>query len=305
VVVVVVYAVIFQVGDLSQILQSLSERTAWAFGTGVLLLLAQSAICAERWRLLVPRGKPRPVFKLSFWAYLEGAFFNQALPSTIGGDAIRVLRWSSPQMTAAEAFGTVLVDRISGAIGAALLAGMAGMLLVHRDIGVYRSAAVLALSAAVVIGGLCFIALVRWPPLKGLLRHVDRIHPSIRQARGALVLGWRFLFSLAYSVAGHCLAGVAVYALARSLEVDLALSLVIGITGVVILISMIPISLAGWGLREASFLTLLGPLGVTSNDAVLIGILFGLVGLVSALPGGASLLFGWAKRPEASSGAWH
>ena len=221
----VVYALIFRVVDLSQILQSLSERTAWAFGIGVLLLLSQIAICAERWRLLVPSGTPRPGFKGSFWAYLEGSFFNQALPSTIGGDAVRVLRWRSRQMPAAEAFGTVLVDRISGAIGAALLAGMASVLLVSRDVGGYRSVAVLALSAAVLFGGLCFVALMRWPPLKGLLRHVDRIHPSIQQARGALVLGRSFVFSLAYSVAGHCLAGIAVYAFARSLGADLPLRL--------------------------------------------------------------------------------
>jgi glycosyltransferase 2 family protein len=300
-VVVAVYALIFRVVDLSDVFKSVSGWTVWAFGAGVMLVLAQTALCTERWRLLVPHGTPRPCFFPSFWAYLEGAFLNQVLPSTIGGDALRVLRWRSRQMPAAEAFATVLVDRISGATGAALLAGMASMLLLVHDVADYRTVAVLALSAACLFAGLCFVVLMRWPRLERVLHHLDRIHPGIEQARHALVLGRRFVISLSYSVGGHCLSGVAVYLLARSLAIDLPLSLAIGITGVVILISMVPISLAGWGLREASFLTLLGPFGVTSEDAVLIGILFGLVCLVAALPGGLSLLFGWAKRPDPES----
>jgi glycosyltransferase 2 family protein len=299
-VVVLAYFLIFRVVDLSGIFGSVSQWTAWAFGAGVLLLLVQTALCTERWRLLVPQDTPRPGFVRSFWAYMEGAFFNQVLPSTIGGDAVRVLRWRSPQMSAAEAFATVLVDRISGATGAALLAGLASMLLLAHDVADYRTLSVLALSAAFLLGGVCFVALMRWPRLEGVLRYVERMHPGLERARRALVLGRRFLISLGYSLVGHCLSGIAVYVLARSLGVALPLSLAIGITGVVILISMIPISLAGWGMREASFLTLLGPLGVTSQDAVLIGILFGLVSLVSALPGGLSLLFGWAKLPPDS-----
>jgi uncharacterized membrane protein YbhN (UPF0104 family) len=292
---VLAYFLIFRVVDLSNVFGSVSGWTAWALGAGVLLLIVQTALCTERWRLLVPQDTPRPGFVRSFWAYIEGAFFNQVLPSTIGGDAVRVLRWRSPQMPTAEAFATVLVDRISGATGAALLAGLASLLLFAHDVTDYRTVAVLALSAAFLFGGLCFIALMRWPRLQGLLHYIDRMHPGLARARRSLVLGRRFLLSLVYSLVGHCLSGVSVYILARSLGVDLPLSLSIGITGVVILISMIPISLAGWGMREASFLTLLGPLGVSSQDAVLIGILFGLVVLVSALPGGLSLLFGWAK----------
>ena len=195
----------------------------------------------------VPQGTPRPRFVRSFWAYMEGAFVNQVLPSTIGGDAIRVLRWRSEHMPTAEAFATVLVDRISGATGAALLAALASVLLLARDIADYRALSILVLSAGFLFGGVCFVALMRWPKLHGLLHYVDRLHPALQQAQRALVLGRRFLISLGYSLVGHSLSGIAVYVLARSLSVDLPLSLTIGITGVVILISMIPISLAGWG----------------------------------------------------------
>jgi uncharacterized protein (TIRG00374 family) len=300
-VVFIAYFLIFRVVDLSNVFGSVSVWTAWAFGAGVLLLLVQTALCTVRWRLLVPQDTPRPALVRSFWAYMEGAFCNQVLPSTIGGDAVRVVRWRSPQMPAAEAFATVLVDRISGATGAALLAGLASVLLLAHDVADYRTLSALALSATFLFGCASFIALMRWPRLRPVLHYVDRMYPGLERAWRALVLGRRFLISLAYSVVGHCLSGVAVYVLARSLAVDLPLALAIGITGVVILISMIPISLAGWGMREASFLTLLSPLGVSSQDAVLIGILFGLVILVSALPGGLSLLFGWAKQPGGES----
>ncbi len=104
------------------------------------------------------------------------------------------------------------------------------------------------------------------------------------------MLDWRYFASLGYSIAGHCVCGIAVYAAARSLGIDLPLVLIVSVTAAVLLVLMIPISLGGWGIREASFITLLVPFGVNSQNALLIGILFGLMNLVSSLPGGLSFL---------------
>ena len=115
------------------------------------------------------------------------------------------------------------------------------------------------------------------------------IQAAVANLQRSVVLDRHYLASLGYAVEGHCVCGIAVYVTARS-GIDLSLVLIVSVTAAVLLIIMIPISLGGWGMREASFITLLAPLGVNSQDALLIGLLSGLMNLVSSVPGGLSLM---------------
>jgi hypothetical protein len=54
----------------------------------------------------------------------------------------------------------------------------------------------------------------------------------------------------------------------------------------VLLVSTLPISVAGWGVREGAMVTAFGFAGVAESEAVALGVLFGLVVLVVGLPGG-------------------
>ena len=54
----------------------------------------------------------------------------------------------------------------------------------------------------------------------------------------------------------------------------------------VVLIMTIPISIGGWGVRETAMVALFGLIGVSNEGALVLSVLIGLVGMVSALPGG-------------------
>ncbi len=245
-----------------------------------LCCLVNLALCTARWRLLVEPSSSRPGFADSYSAFVEGQFFNQVLPSTVGGDAWRVVRWRAAGVSLRAAAASVLMDRVSGAMGAAILAIAASMLLSHYGLDARLTVSMLLLGTMIAGGIVVFIFVIRRRglPLQRFARIAD--------LQGSLVLDRRYLASLGYSIAGHCVCGIAVYVIARSLGVDLPLVLIVSVTAAVLLVLMIPISLGGWGIREASFITLLVPLGVNSQDALLIGILFGLMNLVSSLPGG-------------------
>jgi uncharacterized membrane protein YbhN (UPF0104 family) len=81
--------------------------------------------------------------------------------------------------------------------------------------------------------------------------------------------------------------------------IDLSFLMLISVTGIILLVSMIPISLAGWGIREAGFIALLVPMGVNSTSALALGVAFGFSQLLSSLPGGLSILIGLAKHQPA------
>jgi uncharacterized protein (TIRG00374 family) len=289
-VVAVIFIFILHSANVAALVTRLNGAMALVFAAGVLLLLGQAGLCTARWRLLLESAPPRPSFADSYRAFLEGAFFNEALPSTVGGDAWRVLRWRAAGVSLRAAAASVFMDRLSGAMGVAILAILASSLLWRHGVDAYWTLSVFFLSALVIGGGVTFIVVVR---IWGVpFRHLTRFNDAIANLQNSLVLDRRYLTSLIYSVAGHCVSGIAIYMTARSLGVDLSLVLIVSVTACMLLIVMIPISLAGWGVREASLIGLLAPLGVDGQDALLIGILFGLMSLVSALPGGLSFLIG-------------
>ena len=289
-VVVVIFVFILHNANFATIVARLDGWTGLVFATGVVLLLAQAALCTARWRLLLEFAAVRPSFSDSYRALLEGAFFNEALPSTVGGDAWRVLRWRAAGVSLPAAAASVFTDRLSGAMGVAILAILASALLSRRGADPYWLVSVFLLSALIIGGGVTFIVVVR---IWGVpFRHLTRFNDAIANLQNSLVLDHRYVASLIYSIAAHCVSGIAIFLTAWSLGVDLSLVLIASITACMLLVVMIPISLAGWGVREVSLIALLAPFGVNSQDALLIGILFGLMSLVSALPGGLSFLVG-------------
>jgi glycosyltransferase 2 family protein len=278
---------------------SAQEFTTWGFAFAflgaALLNLAQSTLCVWRWQLIAEVETTPPPFRRSFWAYLEGAFLNQALPSFVGGDAVRVMRWHENGVSVAFGTVTVLFDRVFGAIGAATLALAASVLLLGTPVAPYKVYLAGVLSLGVLGAAAVILVLVRWNALRRLAGRVGRVRgfvealsawrPPLRSIGMLSVLG----------IAGQLLSGVAVCLLAHALHVALPWAVLVSVTGIILLLSMIPISLAGWGVREAGFLALLVPLGAGESNALALGIAFGISCLVGSLPGGVSILLGLAR----------
>jgi hypothetical protein len=300
--VAVIYYVIFRSVSLRQVLPLLTAAFAWAMAAGVLLNLLQAALCTVRWRLLARTLPLRPGFVSSFATYVEALFFNQALPSFIGGDALRVLRWRSLGVGLHGAFVSVLRDRLFGAIGAALLALFACVLLWWQPIPKLTVLGALALGMAALCGGAGVLLVIQSRRVTRWLARFPRLHGILHRISDE-PLGVRvYALSTVYSIVGQLLSGVSVLLVARSIGIELPGLLLVMITGIILVVSMIPISFAGWGVREASFLTLLTPLGESPERAMLLGISLGLISLLGALPGGLSILVGGSKPRTTRAG---
>jgi glycosyltransferase 2 family protein len=291
----VIYLVIFRSVSLREILPLLTPAFGWALAAGVVLNLLQAASCTVRWRLLARSIPQRPGFLHSFAAYLEGLFFNQALPSFIGGDALRMLRWRAFGVSIHGAFVAVLRDRLFGAIGAAVLAVFACQLLWEQPIPRLTVLGALGLGLAALGGGAGVLLVIQSRRVTRWLSRFARLHGILHRISdkplGIKVYG----LATVYSIAGQLLSGFSVLLVARSIGIELPATLLVMVTGIILVVSMIPISFAGWGVREASFLTLLTPLGAAPERVMLLGISLGLISLLGALPGGLSILAGWSR----------
>lgn len=248
--------------------------------------------------------------------YFTGGLINQGLPSTIGGDSYRVVEGSRAPLTANSpsltplsqelhtpidlhhatprlrlGFLAVTLDRglglignnILGAIG--LLAGGAMIGDWAQPLGAWTLAAMLAGSAVA-----CLLLNMHWSIvlIKKVIAKLG-MPKALSGLRAAF--DWpAILPQLVLSVTTHAMATVAFLMCLRAFGATVPFeALMIGLPALGLLM-MLPISISGWGLREATLSAVLTLWGVDAGITVLASVCFGLVSVITYLPSAISLL---------------
>lgn len=222
-------------------------------------------------------------------------FFNQVLPSSVGGDAVRVVMLGRLRGSLSEAARTVLLDRLSGVATLAVLA-LVGQLWVFPAF----AGSPLRFGPGLVIAA-AFAALA-------LLWIIDRLPLPMRDRRLGKVYkigaDWRlmvrepqyFLPMALTSLAVQVLIAMEIWCLALAVGVDLPVAPTLAVVPTVMLLLLIPISIAGWGVREQAMVIGLGLMGVDPAASLTISLLFGLVTLANGL----MCLPAWLMSPSAA-----
>ena len=302
----IVIKIVFTVGLLASVLaaadlQGLIHYIGGASipycAAAVVVLVFQTLVLAGRFHAIVTAlGRPitpRTAIELSF----VGVLFNQALPSAIGGDAIRMWRLRADGCSWRDAVNAVLVDRGGGVLVLAVLAAVA--ISLERSGAFSRLEAGLWIVAALGVAGgvgLAVADLLALPPGAHRVLASSNLPASVRAVFGTRVA----LGAIASSAASHLLAALAAYWLALALGVSVSLGPFLTAVLCVLLATMIPLSYAGWGIREVGAVWLFAQLGIAAEVALAISMLFGAALFLAALPG---LVFWLAPRklpPRAS-----
>lgn len=298
-VVAVIYALIARSLQWDTVLGELTAAVASAVLVAAGLNFLQACLGTARWARIGSPLPGVPPLRATLFAYLEGMFVNQALPSSVGGDAWRAGRWREWGVRLGDAVTATLADRVYGAFGAACLAAVAIVAL--WPVAALRAwlvaAGVIVGAGSVLCVALFAVALrargSRTPPGASVLQRLVARIAVLRVGAGDVA------FCIATALAGHALAGAGALVIARHLGIDSGALVIVSVASLVTLLAMVPVSLAGWGVREASYLVLLVPLGVPAEKAVLLGVAIGLQGLLASLPGGVSILAGLAAPRRA------
>ncbi len=228
--------------------------------------LVRMGLAAVRLRLLIADRAPIGIAELTR-QYFVGAYFNNLLPTSIGGDAARIILLSRSGLSKSEGAVYVVTERILGAAALVLLALLGTLIFPTASeirLAVLGLAAISALTAL-----LCLIARRR---LASLAARDSRF----RSAAGAAVdlldrptsLALGLLASLAFQLASIALS----YLTALALGIDLSFSACVALVPLVWLITLLPVSIGGIGLREASFALLLGTAGISTEESLLVSL---------------------------------
>lgn len=248
-----------------------------ALSLSIVWLLAWRWLKVTRLVLAETTALPRlGTFAAQTWLGLAA---NQVLPSIVAGDALRVGLLSRQNIPLGSAMGSVLLDRVFGLVGLAVLT-VASAFLLAPDFAIPALAV-----AAIVLGGTVLLA-VLWRLFGSRLRAILPLHHVTPAAGAALV---------AMAMAAH-LANIAVFlVVAHALGADLPLLPTIAVMCAVLLVGVLPISVAGWGVRELALVQALGQMGVAPDTIILSSVTYGLVLFMMQAPG--FLLLARRDRP--------
>ncbi len=277
----------------------------WAGLGAVASLLGIALVSALRWSLVMKAiGSPLPLGRATS-LMLIGSFFTQVLPTSIGGDAVRIWQLTRQGFAFDRAFIGVMLERMTGLIALVIMVAAGvfwlGDLLDQPALRLLLLAALPVLAAGLLV--LCLLDRLpggfvdRLRPLRMVGATLDLLGAMAADTRRVLLAQPLSLYLLLLSAAAQVLSVLALLALAQGLGTGLDLVEALAVVPAIILITFIPVSFAGWGVREGASVIMLGFVGLDSDHAVAVSVLFGLGLLVAGLPG-CLLWLGRAAKPR-------
>jgi uncharacterized protein (TIRG00374 family) len=265
------------------------------------ILLVQTGLLALRWQKIVAHCGASLSFPLAFRFSMIALFFNQTLPSSIGGDAMRV--WLvSKHANWRTAVYSVFLDRLIGVIALAILVLVClpwTLELVQNPIG---RTALLLIGLGCLTAGISFVGLAwkqlrvlqRWSFTRHLAEMADVALAILRSPRSSIPAFW-------ISVLVHLFTALAAWCAARAIQADVPLLYTVFLVPPVILVTVVPISIAGWGVREGAMVAAFGYAGLAPGNGLIVSLLFGAGYLVMGALGGL-IWIATPDRPEHAAG---
>lgn len=290
----------------------LSQSRLWIVAIAFAILVLALVPLSWRWqRLLAARGTSER-FAWLLRAYFVSYTASQVLPTSLGGDAMRIVETSRrhPGESGAIA-GSVLVERALGGV-ATLLLGLVGFLLAigRIDVGPYIWLEAVIAAGTVIVLVMAFSRRAR--------RYLRRLEPAFHRLRIAGQVRRVYTGVHGYRDHPRLLAEMLVI----TLVVQAFRVLSIWLCGVAVgihesplpyfvmgpmffLVALAPFTLNGFALREAFFVSFLGQLGVNADQAFSTGFLYFLLALALSVPGamiwgteGLTALGRSSRRPD-------
>jgi uncharacterized protein (TIRG00374 family) len=284
--------------DLGKTVDVLAEASPWWYGLSVVIMVGTALPMALRWQWLLVAQGIHDGFVWLTRAYFVSYTAGQILPTSIGGDAVRIYETSKRHPgRVADLTAIVLLERGLGGAATVLL-GAAGFVLA---IGRYDVGAYLWLEGAFVVGTVILIVVFFSRAARPLLA---RARPLLRRAR--LEKPVRAFYDGVHHYRGHprlllevfvfttviqAVRILSIWAACRAVGIELGPRIFYVMGPLFFLVLLVPFTLNGFAVREAFFVSFLGSVAVDADRAFAAGFLFFLVTVVLSVPGGIVLLW--------------
>ena len=270
--------------DSGELWQELARFSPFVLVPALALTVFQVALSAWRWRYTVERLGLPLAYGVAVREYYLATFLNQVLPGGVLGDVNRAWRHGSGAGERLSALHGVAIERLSGQLVLALVVVISGSWLLgsgrvtadHLNGGLWLGAGVIGV----------FLAL--WLALKtGLAAYLQRLRRDLYESllnRTVLPvqIGSSLLVLASYLGVFLCLAWVAGY-----IESTESAAIIVSLGSILLLSMVVPLTVAGWGIREGAAALLWPMAGLPAEQGVALSVGYGALVLMFSLPGAA------------------
>jgi len=284
--------------DIPATIDVIAGASPWWFLLSAGIMIGTALPMALRWQWLLAAQRIRDRFWWLTRAYFVSYSASQVLPTSIGGDAVRIYETSRRhEGRLADITAIVLLERGLGGAATVLL-GAVGFVLAlgHYDVSAY-----LWLEGAFVFGTIVLLFLFFARSARPLLRRVRPLLVRLRVDRPLRAFydgvhhfrghGGLLAAVFAFTTAIQAVRILAIWASAKAVGIDLGPRIYYVMGPLFFLVLLVPFTLNGFAIREAFFVSFLGSVGVGADEAFAAGFLFFLVTVALALPGLAIILW--------------
>ncbi len=284
----------------------LERFTAASLISALLILTLQQILAAGRLSMAIKMADEMLTFPAALRITLIGYFFGQTFLSFLGGDASRMWELKKHGVGLRNAGAGVVLDRLLGLVAnhVLVLAMLPWTLALMVDPLQRLTVLIVALGGTAGILLLCALAYLRGrmglegrllerfgkrPIISALLDIVSVLRLAFREpgtAAAATLLG----------AVINILNAVMIWVLFLGLGVQVSFLTVLMLVPLIMELAMVPITMAGWGVREGLMVVGFGLAGVASGPAFMTSLMFGLLGVGFSLAGCAVWL--WGRTPK-------
>jgi uncharacterized membrane protein YbhN (UPF0104 family) len=288
---------------LSSILPAWRPHSGVWIGAALLVTFFGVVLSAMRWSRVLAALEIPARLRTLVSHYLAGLFVGNFLPSTIGGDVLRVSRLSASNGEAPRTFASVVLERLTGWLVLPLISlmglfgnptllrlGTASHVALALSFGTLALlTAILVLAGSPALGG-------RFSTNEGWLRFAGAVHLGIDRFRHAPMAAVEvFATALAYQLAVMFAAFLAV----QAMGLHVGWTAILAFMPAVAIAQVLPITIGGLGLREGAIVLFLTPLGVGTAEAIALGLLIYGINLTVSLLGAPAFAVGNGSNPTA------
>ena len=273
--------------DFAELISILLQSNIYYIILAFCILFALSIPQALRWRMILKYFGLSISWISARYNVLLGLLFNQALPSSVGGDAVRI--YAARALGLNIVFQSILFDRLFALFS---LSAMCLFILLFWVMPILDSAPFLLILAlvcltlvgTVILGYIASVAryfhLNEKPLVKKIIDVSDNFHRLFFSGMICIsVISWSLFIHIFISVAG-----VLIF---TGLGANFSFVEIGAIFAVVNLFAVLPVSIGGWGVREGLSIFLFSMVGINYEQALASSLIFGALMLMVGLVGGA------------------
>ncbi len=247
----------------------LREVEIWKLFLYVIVILLGIVISAYKWQVIAAFKNIHFPLRYFFKFYLIGAFLNNFMPSFIGGDTFKAYQIGKHDKRYVEAASTVMMDRITGFVGASILVFLFSLLNIKT---VFQNKILLVMNALIIASFVfdVFIAKIKSLPFFERIRaylpeKIVHLIDELGHYNKSSTMNKAVVISVVFGMVGVALAN---YILFWAVGIKIGALNYLSVIFLISIISALPISINNIGLKEWAYITFFGLFGVSASLVV-------------------------------------